>query len=193
MLQFILKQLFLKLNRNNFRPAFTLVELLVVIAIIGVLAAIIAPNAFRAVEKGKIARVIADLKAIKAAGYSYYADTGDWPTAAGTNGMGYFISPPSGNSNWNGPYLEKLPANTPWGGNYSYWKAPISGTVYDANNNPHSVNNTLCAAVTISNFPDSAIRDAVNRQIRESIGYSYTGYQSGFGYYITVIIWMDDM
>ncbi|SHJ08964.1 prepilin-type N-terminal cleavage/methylation domain-containing protein [Desulfofundulus thermosubterraneus] len=35
---------------------FTLVELLVVIAIISILAAIIAPNAFKAVEKAKVAR-----------------------------------------------------------------------------------------------------------------------------------------
>ena len=41
------------LRRNN--RGFTLVELLVVIAIIGILAAVIATNAFRAVEKGKVA------------------------------------------------------------------------------------------------------------------------------------------
>ncbi|WP_333870599.1 type II secretion system protein [Desulforamulus putei] len=41
------------LQRDN--RGFTLVELLVVIAIIGILAAVIAPNAFKAVEKGKVA------------------------------------------------------------------------------------------------------------------------------------------
>ncbi|GAF27360.1 hypothetical protein MTY_2701 [Moorella thermoacetica Y72] len=56
---------------------FTLVELLVVIAIIGVLAAIIIPNVFMAVEKAKVSRVVADVWAIKAAGYAYYADTDD--------------------------------------------------------------------------------------------------------------------
>ncbi|MDD2702767.1 MAG: type II secretion system protein, partial [Candidatus Omnitrophica bacterium] len=58
---------------------FTLIELIVVIAIISVLSAIIAPNAFRAIEKAKLARVEADAKAIKTAAFSMYADTGMWP------------------------------------------------------------------------------------------------------------------
>ena len=39
---------------------FTLIELLVVIAIIAILAAVIAPNAFRAIEKAKVSGTVAD-------------------------------------------------------------------------------------------------------------------------------------
>ena len=64
------------MNKNK---GFTLIELLIVIAIIGILAAIIAPNAFNAIEKAKIAKVISDLNAIKTASLIYYADMGFWP------------------------------------------------------------------------------------------------------------------
>ncbi|WP_333870597.1 prepilin-type N-terminal cleavage/methylation domain-containing protein [Desulforamulus putei] len=179
---------------------FTLVELLVVIAIIGILAAIIAPSAFKAVEKAKVSRVVADVRAIKAAGYAYYADIGDWPKAGQDSydpasgddyGFLYFIKP-DGNASWNGPYLEKPPGATPWGGRYRYWKSGITGTVYDAAGNPITVNNTKCAVVTIGGFPDQGIRDAVDRRIRESVGYSYVGEENGT-YYISVIIWMDKL
>lgn len=99
---------------------FTLVELLVVIAIIGILAAIIAPNAFKAIEKGKVAAAEADYKAIKAAALNYYTDTGTWPeNGAGSEG---FVTAPSGVTGWNGPYLERWPSKNPWGGSYTYRK-----------------------------------------------------------------------
>ncbi|WP_141305008.1 prepilin-type N-terminal cleavage/methylation domain-containing protein [Moorella sp. E306M] len=182
---------------------FTLVELLVVIAIIGILAAIITPSAFRAVEKAKISRVVADVRAIKAAGYAYYADTGDWPKAGQDSydrpydqgdeyGFLYFVNS-DGSTGWNGPYLEKQPGTTPWGGHYRYWKSVIpSGSVYDAAGNQIPVNNTKCAVVTIGGFPDQGIRDAVDRRIRESVGYSYVGEENGT-YYISVIIWMEGL
>jgi general secretion pathway protein G len=182
------------------RRGFTLVELLVVIAIIGILATIIVPNVFKAVEKAKVARVVADVRAIKAAGYAYYADTGDWPKAGqdfydpGFGDEYGFLSfmKPDGSSGWNGPYLEKPPGATPWGGRYRYWKSRITGTVYDAGGNPIAVNHTKCAVVTIGGFPDQGIRDAVDRRIRESVGYSYVGEESGT-YYISVIIWMEGL
>ncbi|WP_073254837.1 type II secretion system protein [Caldanaerovirga acetigignens] len=193
----------MRLGLSNLRRGqrgFTLVELLVVIAIAGILATIIVPNVFKAMEKAKISRVVADVRAIKAAGYAYYADTGDWPKAgqdfydpgfSDDYGFVYFMKP-DGNAGWNGPYLEKPPGATPWGGRYRYWKSRITGTVYDAGGNPITVNNTKCAVVTIGGFPEEGIRDAVDRQIREDIGYSYVGEENG-KYYISVVIWMDGL
>jgi|Deesub1362A_J573_1020465.scaffolds.fasta_scaffold00425_6 general secretion pathway protein G len=107
-------------NRARDRRGFSLVELLVVIAIIGILAAIIAPNAFKAIEKGKVAAAEADYKAIKAAALNYYTDTGGWPKEQATpsNDPGFVADP--GTTGWNGPYLERWPARNPWGGNYEY-------------------------------------------------------------------------
>ncbi|MFH1362772.1 MAG: type II secretion system protein GspG, partial [Candidatus Omnitrophota bacterium] len=108
----------------------------VVIAIIAILAAIIAPNAFKAIEKAKISKAAGDMKTIKAAALAYYVDTGKWPlqgvggVVRGT-GAG-FLTDDDGNGvqivGWDGPYLEKWPLN-PWGdsssayGNQYYWDA----------------------------------------------------------------------
>ncbi|KUK22858.1 MAG: prepilin-type N-terminal cleavage/methylation domain-containing protein [Synergistetes bacterium] len=98
------------MGKGKRRKGFTLVELLVVIAIIGILVAIITPNAFRAIERSKIARLEADLHAIKSASLAYYIDVGDWPSQL--NDLVDPATPPTG---WDGPYLEKLPDKSPWG------------------------------------------------------------------------------
>jgi len=56
------------------KKGFTLIELIVVIAIIGLLAAVIAPNVFRAIEKGKAASTEADYRSIKTGALAYFAD-----------------------------------------------------------------------------------------------------------------------
>ncbi len=154
------------------RRAFTLVELLVVIAIIGILAAIIAPNAFKAVEKAKIERIVQDIRTIKAAGYLYYADTGDWPKAgqdwydpgaADHYGFDPFLKD-DGSDGWDGPYLEEYPSSHPFGGRYRYWKSYITGVVRGPGGKTISVNNTKCAVITINGFRTAEERDKVDEK-----------------------------
>ena len=86
------------------------------------MAAIIAPNAFRAIEKAKISKAISDFKTIKTAVYALYADTGQW-----------VITPPPGDhpiyntdlarnvhnwNGWDGPYIESGSYMHPWRGQY---------------------------------------------------------------------------
>ena len=102
---------------------FTLIELLVVIAIIGILATIIAPNAFKAIEKSKVAAVESDYKAVKTATLMYYSDVGAWPNpdadfSSSTTEEDYFMNG-DGSTGWDGPYLEKWPSKNPWGGTYT--------------------------------------------------------------------------
>jgi prepilin-type N-terminal cleavage/methylation domain-containing protein len=123
------------------KKAFTLVEIMVVIAIIGILGAVITPNAFKAIEKAKVARVTADTKSIKSGGLAFYSDIGLWPPDVCPQEDPGFIRwdayqnrccgfTPAGadaviQANWNGPYLEKFPILTPWAGSYDweYWPA----------------------------------------------------------------------
>ncbi len=90
-----------------------------VIAIIGILADITAPNTFKAIEKGKIARTKADYKAIKAAALNAYTDTGLWVPSSDNAGedpglvnKNEWNNLPS-DANWNGPYLERWPSKNP--------------------------------------------------------------------------------
>ncbi|MCX7927165.1 MAG: type II secretion system GspH family protein [Candidatus Omnitrophica bacterium] len=125
---------------------FTLVELIVVVAIIAILAAVVTPNAFRAIEKAKISSTIADIKAIRAAAYDFYTDTGTLPCtkAGGWGADPGFVRPitPSNCwpneggcnqgctniSGWDGPYLEKWPQSGRWllggGGKYNWNRWP---------------------------------------------------------------------
>ncbi len=129
------KSIFINKNYNGF----TLVELLVVIAIIGILAAVVAPNAFKAIEKAKLNKVIADCKAIEAAALSHYADTGEWPRLndiSRTNMEGYLQNYGTGLQHWDGPYIERWPMNPFNSGalesqyNYQYDYRAINGKNY---------------------------------------------------------------
>ncbi|MCF7907413.1 MAG: prepilin-type N-terminal cleavage/methylation domain-containing protein [Candidatus Omnitrophica bacterium] len=103
--------------------AFTLIELVVVIAIIAILASIVAPNAFRSIEKSKVARAVSDIKTLQGAASNYYVSTNKRaPTYMMEDSTTYLNNPyitDSGDAGWNGAYLEQWPAH-PWGGSYGW-------------------------------------------------------------------------
>lgn len=101
------------------KKAFTLIELMVVIGIIAVLAAVIAPQVFRQVAKGRVASAEAFHNSVKVAATSYFSDIGAWPV----NVNGFTISPGgAAGAGWDGPYLDRWPvgASNPWRGTYTY-------------------------------------------------------------------------
>lgn len=68
------------------RRGFTLIELLIVIIIIGVLAGMIMTAAGAATDKAKAARIIADVRTMKAAAVLYQVEYGSWPLWASKGG-----------------------------------------------------------------------------------------------------------
>jgi general secretion pathway protein G len=114
------------------RKGFTLIELIVVIAIISVLAAVVAPTAFRSIEKARTAGVISDYKSVKTASYDFFSDTRGWVATCGTavlcQASEFFVAGAS--AGWDGPYLERWPLGR-WTGDVTYTSA--AGAVFGAN------------------------------------------------------------
>ena len=68
-----------KSKRSLQKRAFTLVELLIVVIIIGILTGMVMLSAESAICSAKAARIISDLRNMKAAAIIYRADNGSWP------------------------------------------------------------------------------------------------------------------
>jgi general secretion pathway protein G len=100
---------------GSMKKGFTLIELIVVIAIIAVLGAVIAPNAFKSIEKAKIAATVQDLNSIKTAAAAYFTDTSAWPADSAA-----FLAA-GGVAGWDGPYLDKWPGGGRWPGSTYTW------------------------------------------------------------------------
>jgi len=63
---------------------FTLIELLIVVAILGILAALLIPNAITAIQKAKQKSTMKDIVVISTAVTDYVTDNGVTPTQSGT-------------------------------------------------------------------------------------------------------------
>jgi len=86
---------------------FTLIEMVVVIAIIGILSAVLLPNAFKQIEKSRVARTAEDMKSIKTGTLMYYSDTSKWPRNQYIlNIRNSLMQNIEGVDDWDGPYLE---------------------------------------------------------------------------------------
>jgi general secretion pathway protein G len=108
---------------------FTLLELLVVIAILGLLAAIVAPQALRYLGSSKSSTAKVQIKNIAAAMELYRFDNGGFPPAG--SGLDALVKAPANAPAWNGPYLPQASALTdPWGKPYAF-KAPGEHGEYD--------------------------------------------------------------
>jgi len=92
---------------------FTLIELLIVVAILGILAALLIPNAITAIQKAKQKSTMKDVVVISTAIADYITDNGVAPTQDGTfaGGDTFYLS-------LSPFYLKVLPLNDQWGNNY---------------------------------------------------------------------------
>jgi general secretion pathway protein G len=108
---------------------FTLLELLVVMVIIGLLAGYVGPKYFAQIGKSEIKTARAQINALGKSLDQYRLDTGHYPPTA--QGLIALVTQPSGETKWDGPYLQKntVPPD-PWGNPYLY-KYPGEHGDYD--------------------------------------------------------------
>ncbi|MHB1405661.1 MAG: type II secretion system protein GspG [Desulfitobacteriaceae bacterium] len=85
---------------------FTLYELLLVLFLMGLLLQVATPNFSSSRDRIKENVDLANIKKIEGATQLYRLDVGSFPRTVDD-----LLEPPSGMSNWNGPYLKELPTN----------------------------------------------------------------------------------
>ena len=115
---------------------FTLIELLIVVAIIGILAALLIPNALEAIQKAKQKSAMKAIMTVSTAAVDYITDHGDWTAApqAGILVTNSIFMQALGSF-----YIKVVPVNDPWATPYLAY----NGTTVT----------TLVAAATGSNAP----------------------------------------
>jgi general secretion pathway protein G len=114
-------------NNIHNRKGFTLIELLVVMVILGMLAALVGPQIFGKVGKGKQSAARTQIEMLGQALDSYRLDVGRYPSTS--EGLNALVTNP-GTQGWDGPYLKKGVPNDPWQKPYQY-QSPGSHGDYD--------------------------------------------------------------
>jgi len=99
---------------------FTLIELLIVVAIIGILAALLIPNALEAIQKAKQKSAMKEIVTIATACADYMTDHGDFSPIMGESGPldtytnGIYVALASF-------YVKVVPLNDPWNTPYNVY------------------------------------------------------------------------
>lgn len=111
---------------RKWRIGFTLIELMLVVIIIGVLVSLVVPRLAGRAERARRVAAKADIESnIPAALDLYEMDIGEYPQR-----LEDLLEDSSGEKNWSGPYLKKLPKD-PWGRDYYYKYPGEHGVDYD--------------------------------------------------------------
>jgi general secretion pathway protein G len=104
---------------------FSLIELIVVLVILGLLAAVVAPNVYNKLAKGKDQIAKIQIKELEGALQLYSFDMGQYPATA--EGLEALVRNPGSSDSWKGPYLSKELPKDPWGRPYLYRSPGMHG------------------------------------------------------------------
>ena len=111
---------------------FTLIELLIVVAIIGILAALLIPNALAAIQKAKQKTAMKEIMTISTGAMDYITDHGNWDLVAQDGALGTAADPfPQAIANF---YITTVPINDPWNTPYNVYcgEAAVQGILTGA-------------------------------------------------------------
>jgi type II secretion system protein G len=110
---------------------FTLIELLIVVAIIGILAALLIPNALEAIQKAKQKSAMKEMTTIATACADYMTDHGDFSAVAQDGDLAAANPFMTALSSF---YVKVIPVNDPWNNPYKVYlgAAAVTGVVTGA-------------------------------------------------------------
>ena len=90
--------------QKHLQSGMSFIEITIVILIMGIMAAVVLPNATRWLGRGKLTATKANLEALGNVIQEYQMDVGAYP-----NTLSDLVTKPQDVTGWNGAYLKKLP------------------------------------------------------------------------------------
>ena len=115
----------LGIGDHRSEKGFSLIELIVVLVILGLLAAVVSPNVYNKLAKGKEQIAKIQIKELEGGLQLFSFDMGRYPNSA--EGLESLVRNPGNNDSWKGPYLAKDLPKDPWGHPYVYRSPGMHG------------------------------------------------------------------